>query len=88
MGQQSSHDLDFVEEEGIEVLSFDNVSVESMPNGFNFIKSSLAFVIQCVVLGLQPSFLQIRTADPNFLLVLQHHGRHVDPNEHVHIVER
>ena len=33
MGQQSSHDLDFVEEEGIEVLSFDNVSVESMPNG-------------------------------------------------------
>ena len=87
VGQQSSHDLDFVEE-GIEVLSFDNVSVESMPNSFIFTKSSLALMIQYVVSGLQPSFLQIRTADPNFLHVLQHHGRPADPNDPVHIVER
>ena len=53
-----------------------------------FTKSSSALMIQCVVLGLQPSFLQIRIADPNFLHVLQHHGRHVDSNDHVHIVKR
>ena len=88
VGQQSSHNLDFVEDEAIEVLSFDNVSVGSTPSGFIFTKSSLALMIQCVVSGLQPSFLQIRTADPNFLPVLHRHGRPVDPNDHVHIVER
>ena len=87
VGHKSSQDLDFVEEEGIEVLSFDNVSVKSMPNGFIFTKSSLALMIQCVVSGLQPNFLQIRIADPNFLLFFQHHGRHVDLNDPVHIVE-
>ena len=87
VGQESSHDLDFVEKKGSEVFSFDNVSVESMPNGFIYTKSSLVLMIQYVVSGLQPSFFQIRTADPNFLHVLQHHGRPVDPNDLVHIVE-
>lgn len=86
--QQSSHNLDFVEEEGSEVLLFDNLSVESMPNGFIFTESSLALVIQRVVSGLQLSFFQIWIANPNFLHVLQHHGRHVDLNDHVHIAER
>ena len=88
VGQQSSHNLDFVEEGGIEVFSFDNISVESMPNGFIFTKSSLALMIQCIVSGLQPSFLQIRTANPNFPPVLQYYGRPVDSNDPVHIVER
>ena len=66
VGEKSSHDLDFVEEEGIEVFSFDNVSVEPMPNGFVFTKSSLELMNQYVVSGLQHGFLQIRTVDPNF----------------------
>ena len=53
-----------------------------------FTKSNLVLMIQCVVSGLQPRFLQIRTSEPNFLHVLQHHDRPVDPNDHVHIVER
>ena len=36
VGQYLSYDLGFVEEEGTEVISFDNVNVESMPNGFSF----------------------------------------------------
>ena len=39
-------------------------------------------------MGLQPSFSKIRTADLNFLPVLHRHGRPVDPDDHVHIVER
>jgi hypothetical protein len=46
VGQQSSRDLDFVEEEeGIEVLSFDSISVESMPNGLISTKYGLALMI-------------------------------------------
>ena len=45
VGQQSSHNLDFVEDEAIEVLSVDNVSVGSTPSGFIFTKSTLAFMI-------------------------------------------
>jgi hypothetical protein len=77
--------LHIVKEQGIEVLSFDNVNVESMPNDFIFIKSSLALIIQCVVLGLQPNIFQIRTADLNFVFVLQHHGKLVDPNDPVRL---
>ena len=55
---------------------------------FLFTKYSLALMIQCVVSGLQPSILQIRTADPNFLHVIQYHGKLVNPNDPVYIVER
>ena len=47
--EKSLHDLGFVEEEGINVFSFDNVSVEPMPNSFVITKSSLELMIQCVV---------------------------------------